>query len=102
MNGKILKFVSMVVIALNCRIICAHIYKDHNNKQYVLTSVFDAMKNNVRHDMKRLFNRNEINDDSRNKRFTEHVYYDTQPSDSKKELVFMQIHKSNNNSINIW
>lgn len=81
-----LKFI-IIVIATTSIVVNAHVLKEPKNNQFVLTSVYDAMKNNVRQDMQKLFNRNEIDFDSRNKRNTgeKPVYYDNQPSESHNE-----------------
>lgn len=75
------------MIATTSIVVNAHVLKEPKNNQFVLTSVYDAMKNNVRQDMQKLFNRNEIDFDSRNKRNTgeKPVYYDNQPSESHNE-----------------
>lgn len=86
MGENILKF-AMVAMASTSLMIGGHVLKDYKNKQLVLTSVYDAIKDSVRQDMQKTFNRNEINFDSRNKRNTadKPVYYDNQPSESHNE-----------------
>lgn len=86
MGKYTLNFV-IIVIASTSIIIGGHVLKDYRSKQLVLTSVYDAIKNSVRQDMQKAFNRNEMNLDSRNKRNTDKpmVYYDNHPSESQSE-----------------
>lgn len=86
MEKHILGFV-IFAMASTSFIIGAHVLKDYKSKPFVLTSVYDAMRNNVRMDIEKAFNRNEINYDSRNKRNTadKQVFYDNQPSESHNE-----------------
>lgn len=82
-----MKFV-IIAIASTSILIGAHVLKDYRSKQLVLTSVYDAIKNSVRQDMQKAFNRNEMNHDSRNKRNTGDkpmVYYDNHPGESQSE-----------------
>lgn len=83
----LVKFV-IIAIASTSILIGAHVLKDYRSKQLVLTSVYDAIKNSVRQDMQKAFNRNEMNHDSRNKRNTGDkpmVYYDNHPGESQSE-----------------
>lgn len=86
MGKYTLKFV-IIAIASTSLLIGAHVLKDYRSKQLVLTSVYDAIKNSVRQDMQKAFNRNEMNHDSRLKRNTDKpmVYYDNHPGDSQSE-----------------
>lgn len=86
--GKYILNCVIIVIASTNIIIGGHVLKDYRSKQLVLTSVYDAIKNSVRQDMQKAFNRNEMNHDSRNKRNTGDkpmVYYDNHPSESQSE-----------------
>lgn len=80
----------IIAIASTSILIGGHVLKDYRSKQLVLTSVYDAIKNSVRQDMQKAFNRNEMNHDSRNKRNTKGidkpmVYYDNHPGESQSE-----------------
>lgn len=84
----LIKFVIITVISTSL-IVGAHVFKDYKNKELVLTSVYDAMKNNVQQDMQNTLNQDEILHDSRNKRNTntneKMEYYDQIPSESQNE-----------------
>lgn len=92
MGKPILKFVITAIISTSL-IVGAHVFKDYKNKELVLTSVYDAMKNNVQQDMQNTLNKDEILHDSRNKRNTnintnaneKLEYYDQIPSESQNE-----------------
>lgn len=88
MGRNIVNFVIIVLVSMSF-IVGAHVFKDYKNKELVLTSVYDAMKNNLQQDIRNNLNRNDVLHDSRNKRNTNTneklEYYDTQPSESNNE-----------------
>lgn len=88
MGRNIVNFVPIVLVSMSL-IVGAHVFKDYKNKELVLTSVYDAMKNNLQHDIRNNLNRNDVLHDSRNKRNTNTneklEYYDNTPSDSNNE-----------------
>lgn len=88
MGKTILKFVMTAVISTSL-IVGAHVFKDYKNKELVLTSVYDAMKSNLQHDLQNTLNKDEMLHDSRNKRNTNTndklEYYDQQPAESQNE-----------------
>ncbi|XP_055325552.1 uncharacterized protein LOC129579469 [Sitodiplosis mosellana] len=88
MGKEILKIVIAAFISSSI-IVGAHVFKDYKNKELVLTSVYDAMKNNVQQDMQNKLNQDEVLSDSRNKRNTNTneklEYYDQIPSESQNE-----------------
>lgn len=88
MGKTILKLVITVMVSTSF-IVGAHVFKDYKNKELVLTSVYDAMKSNLQHDMKNSLNQDEMLHDSRNKRNTitdDRVeYYDQIPAESQNE-----------------
>lgn len=88
MGKTILKVVMTAVISTSL-IVGAHVFKDYKNKELVLTSVYDAMKSNLQHDLQNTLNKDEMLHDSRNKRNTNTndklEYYDQQPSESQNE-----------------
>lgn len=85
--GQNILIVVIIAIASTHLIVAVHIFKDYKNKELVLTSVYDAIRNNVQQDMQKKFNRNEMGHDSRNKRNTipgeKAEYYDVQPTESE-------------------
>lgn len=90
MGKDLVKFVITAIISTSF-IVGAHVFKDYKNKELVLTSVYDAMKNNVQSEMQNDLNQDEILPDSRNKRNTNTnaneklEYYDQIPSESQNE-----------------
>lgn len=89
MGRNIVNFVTIVLVSMSF-IVGAHVFKDYKNKELVLTSVYDAMKENLQQEIRQNLNRNDVLLDSRNKRNTNtneklETYYDNQPSDSNNE-----------------
>lgn len=49
-------------------IVCGHVYKDYTNNAVLLSSVYDAMKNNLQENIRNNLNRYDVLSDMRNKR----------------------------------
>lgn len=86
MGARIWNIVVLVVFSSYVR---GHVYKDYTNNAVLLSSVYDAMKNNLQDDIRNNLNRDDVLSDMRNKRnVNEKVeYYDAMPSDSLAEYV---------------
>lgn len=81
-------FLNIVLICIfTSFIVCAHVYKDYTSNAVLLSSVYDAMKNNLQKNIRNNLNRDDVLRDYRNKRnINERVeYYDTHPSDLNAE-----------------
>lgn len=85
MSRKILNIV--LICIFTSFIVCAHVYKDYTSNAVLLSSVYDAMKNNLQQNIRNNLNRDDVLRDYRNKRnINEKVeYYDTNPSDLNAE-----------------
>lgn len=79
----------VLLTAFSSFIVCGHVYKDYTNNAVLLSSVYDAMKNNLQENIRNNLNRYDVLSDMRNKRnVNEKVeYYDALPSDSLAEYV---------------
>lgn len=84
------KFWNIVLLmVLSSFIVCGHVYKDYTNNAVLLSSVYDAMKNNIQDNMRSNLNQYDMLSDTRNKRnVNEKVeYYDALPSEPLSEYV---------------
>lgn len=79
----------MLLSIFSSFIVCGHVYKDYTNNAVLLSSVYDAMKNNLQENIRNNLNRYDVLSDMRNKRnVNEKVeYYDALPSESLTEYV---------------
>lgn len=83
----------VLLTVLSSLIVCGHVYKDYTNNAVLLSSVYDAMKNNLQENIRNNLNQFDVLSDTRNKRnVNEKVeYYDALPSESLAEYVILLV-----------
>lgn len=82
--------IAIITIVASNVIVGAHIFKDYKNKEVLLTSVYDSMKNNVQANSVPIdLLQDDLLPDSRNKRNTninEKIgYYESQPGQASPQ-----------------
>lgn len=97
----------VLLTVLSSLLVCGHVYKDYTNNAVLLSSVYDAMKNNLQENIRNNLNQYDMLSDTRNKRnVNEKVeYYDALPSETALNeyvilfIVCLFIEKKMKNSI---
>ena len=84
--GNVLTIAIVLSVFATTFIVCGHVYKDYTNNAVLLSSVYDAMKSDLKEDVRDNLKKYDITDPRNKRNVNEKVeYYDTNPSESMNE-----------------